>query len=115
MCRSTLPVATLLWYASAHVDAVLCAFAVLRILIMSVGFTYSWRDCWGTQRRATIITFAPCDWVESQAYPEEPRIAVEQAVASAMKLAADTEKLPLDDQTCVRDYSKACPVGARVL
>lgn len=80
MCRSTLPVATLLWYASAHVDA---ASPILGGIVGEL----------------------------SDAYPEEPRIAVEQAVASAMELAADTEKLPLDDQTCVRDYSKACPVG----
>lgn len=47
----------------------------------------------------------------SKAYPNEPRAAVEQAVSNALASVADAERIPLDDQTCVRDYSAACPVG----
>jgi len=49
--------------------------------------------------------------IDCQAYPGETRAAVEQAVTEALAYVADAERIPLDDQTCVRDYSAACPVG----
>ena len=47
----------------------------------------------------------------SKAFPSEPLAMVEQAVQDALASVAAAEDVPLDDLTCVRDYSAACPTG----
>ena len=45
-------------------------------------------------------------------FPAEPRAAVEQALENALASIAAAEEVLLDDLSCVRDYSVACPSGA---
>lgn len=46
-----------------------------------------------------------------QDFPEQPRSALEQALADALEMAAASESLPMADLTCLKDYSVACPEG----
>ena len=44
-------------------------------------------------------------------FPEEPVIAVEEAVAHGLIKALGEENLGLHDIVCDRDYSRLCPDG----
>ena len=44
-------------------------------------------------------------------YPSQPLSAIEQALTDSLKRAADDEGMHLNDLTCNRDYSLACPEG----
>lgn len=47
----------------------------------------------------------------SGAFPGEPQLAVERAVADGLERAMADEGLDLQDVTCNRDYSRLCPEG----
>lgn len=46
-----------------------------------------------------------------EAFPREPLLAVEKAVADGLVHALDDESLDLHDVMCDRDYSRLCPEG----
>ena len=57
--------------------------------------------------RASNRELFPCP----QDFPDAPGLAIEGALTSALAAAAAAEDIPLDDLSCARDYSAACPVG----
>ena len=60
---------------------------------------YVARECLGTP------------FLRPQDFPDAPGLAIEGALTNALAAAAAAEDIPLDDLSCVRDYSAACPVG----
>lgn len=46
-----------------------------------------------------------------EAFPEEPTLAVQGAIASGLMKAMSDEGMDVDQISCVRDYSRLCPAG----
>jgi CPW-WPC domain-containing protein len=81
------------------------------VLLLCVLFTMMPRSCACVEGLVNSPSLEGVVEQLSKAYPDEPRSAVEQAVADAMESVAGTERIASHDQTCVRDYSVACPLG----
>lgn len=47
----------------------------------------------------------------SKSFPDESRLIVENVVANAVRKAALSENVPLNEFECTRDYGRACPEG----
>ena len=46
-----------------------------------------------------------------EAFPSEPTLAVEKAVADGLTHALGDENMNLNDVVCSRDFSQLCPEG----